>query len=54
MLESITVHTFLEAIGVNVVVALVLYPVMATVWDVSAARYRRERAARDAAASKEP
>ena len=45
MLESITYHTFLEAIGINVIVALFLYPVAATVWDVSKARYIKERAA---------
>ena len=50
MLESIPYHTFLEAIGINVIVALVLYPVAATVWDVSKARYIKERAA---AAAKE-
>jgi len=46
MLESITIHTFFEAIGINVVVCLVLYPILATIWDVSAARYRRELAAK--------
>ena len=45
MLESITYHTFLEAIGINVIVALFLSPVAATVWDVSKARYIKERAA---------
>ena len=48
MLESITYHTFLEAIGINVIVCLFLYPVMATVWDVSKARYIKEQAAKAA------
>jgi hypothetical protein len=45
MLESITYHAFLEAIGINVIVALFLYPVAATVWDVSKARAAKQRAA---------
>ena len=45
MQESITYHPVLEAIGNNVIVALFLYPVAATVWDVSKARYIMERAA---------
>lgn len=45
MLESITYHTVLEALGLNVIVALVLYPVLVTVWNTSAARYNALRAA---------
>ena len=49
MLESITFHTFLEAIGINTIVCLFLYPVMATVWDISKERYIKEKAAKAAA-----
>lgn len=49
MPESITIHTFLEAIGVATVGCLFIYPVMATVWDISKERYLKEQAAKRAA-----
>ena len=49
MLESITYHTFLEALGLATVTCLFVYPAAATVWDVSKERYLKERAAKRAA-----
>jgi len=48
-MESITIHTFLEAIGITTVTCLLVYPLMATVWDVSKYRYLKAEAAKRAA-----
>lgn len=46
MIESITIHTFFEAIGISVFGCLIVYPILATIWEISAQRMRRELAAR--------
>lgn len=48
-MESITIHTFLEAIGITTVTCLFIYPVAATVWEMSKYRYLKEQAAKRAA-----
>ena len=48
-MESITIHTFLEAIGLLTVTTALLVPFYGTIWEVSKWRYLKEAAAKKAA-----
>lgn len=48
-MESINIHTFLEAVGLLTVAVALLVPFYGTIWEVSKWKYLKEQAAKRAA-----